>query len=71
MGAEEQIERLREEVNKARKEKREANELAHAYALIIEELAENLASVTAERDALASSPQLPRLTPKPAGLPVR
>jgi hypothetical protein len=63
--AEGQIKHLRDELSKARKEKRDAKELAQTYALIIHEVADNLAAVTAERDALASSPQLPPPTRAP------
>ena len=40
--AEGQIKHLRDELSKARKEKRDAKELAQTCALIIDELAENL-----------------------------
>ncbi len=62
--AEEQIERLRDELSKARKEKRNARELADAYALIIDQLATDLAAITAERDAVAGSPHLAHITAK-------
>jgi hypothetical protein len=50
--AHDEIEQLRSELCDARTKTRDATELARAYALIIDQLAENLADVTAERDAL-------------------
>lgn len=64
LAADNEIDRLRDELRTARDDRRHYEQLTQAYAHIINQLAEQLATVTAERDALADTPQIARLTPR-------
>lgn len=59
--ADQQITILRTELRTAREDNRSLTELNRTYAAIINQLAEDLATVTAERDALDIAPEVTRL----------
>lgn len=59
--AERELEEVREQLRTSREEKRQADELVRAYALIIAQLADELAAVTAECDTLKIAGNVTRL----------
>ena len=59
--ADREIERLRGELSKARDDRRHHEQLTRAYALIINQLTEELEATKAERDALLDTPAIARL----------
>ena len=65
--ADREIERLRGELSKARDDGRHHEQLTRAYALIINQLTEELEATKAERDALLDTPAIARL---PRRLPI-
>ena len=65
--ADREIERLRGELSKARDDRRHYEQLARAYALIINQLTEELEATKTERDALLDTPTIARL---PRRLPI-
>ena len=65
--ADREIERLRAELSKARDDRRHHEQLARAYALIINQLTEELEATKTERDALLDTPTIARL---PRRLPI-
>ena len=65
--ADREIERLRAELRRARDDGRHHEQLTRAYALIINQLTEELEATKAERDALLDTPAIARL---PRKLPI-
>ena len=65
--ADREIERLRAELRRARDDGRHHEQLTRAYALIINQLTEELEATKAERDALLDTPAIARL---PRRLPI-
>ena len=65
--ADREIERLRGELSKARDDRLHHEQLTRAYALIINQLTEELEATKAERDALLDTPAIARL---PRRLPI-
>jgi hypothetical protein len=59
--AERDIETLRAELRTAREDNRRLTQLNQIYAAIINQLSEDLDTVTSERDALQVGPQIPRI----------
>ena len=59
--ADQEIERLRGELRKARDDTRRYEQLTRAYALIINQLTEELETTKAERDAVLDTPAIARL----------
>jgi len=59
--ADREIERLRGELGKARDDGRHHEQLTRAYAVIINQLTEELEATKAERDALLNNPAIARL----------
>jgi hypothetical protein len=60
--AEQETARLRTELGKARAEQRRLTELNQTYAAIINQLADDLAQATAERDTLTAAGSVTRIT---------